>query len=105
MGKEKKTFASTHAYYNYLRTTEYKDLSKAEKRDRQTLYRTLDKLFLKANAGHKYHILTADGRKRLSTMIKPELKKRVQSYAHEEGYSIADVIELALMEYLKERGA
>jgi hypothetical protein len=103
MSKATPRFKSTHEYYKYLRNTDDKDLTPAEKKDRKQLYKTLDILFAKANAPNKYQLLTADGRKRLSTMITPELKQRVQAYGEKEGYSIADVIELALLEYLEER--
>ena len=98
--KKSKKFSNTHQYYNYLRDTNDADLTKEEKRDKKNLYKTLDKIFMRGNEPHKHHVLTADGRKRLSTMIKPELKLKVQTYAAQKGYSIADVIELALQEYL-----
>jgi len=103
MKKKKPKFSNTHEYYNYLRNTDDKDLNKGERKDKAKLYKTLDSLFLKANSAYKNPVLTVDGRKRLSTMIKPELKMRVQTYGNKEGYSVADVIELALLEYLEER--
>ena len=104
MKKAKPKFSNTHQYYQYLRNANDKDLSSAEKKDRKNLYKTLDTIFTRANAPNKYQILTADGRKRLSTMIKPELKQRAQAYGEKEGYSVADVIELALLVYLEDRG-
>ncbi|MEM6359654.1 MAG: hypothetical protein AAF731_06160 [Bacteroidota bacterium] len=100
MKKKPKTFRNTHEYYQYLRNAEDKDLSLSEKRDRKQLYKTLDSIFSRANAPNKYALLTADGRKRLSTMMKPELKQRAQAYGEKEGYSIADVLEMALMDFL-----
>ena len=101
MKNKPKTFTSTHQYYQYLRNADDKDLSAAEKKDRKQLYKTLDSIFSRANAPNKYALLTADGRKRLSTMMKPELKQRAQAYGEKEGYSIADVLELALLDFLE----
>ena len=103
MKKENPKFNSTHEYYNYLRNTDDNKLTKEQRKDKAKLYKTLDALFLKANAPYKNPILTVDGRKRLSTMIKPELKRRVQAYGEQEGYSVADIIELALLDYLEQR--
>ena len=61
-------------------------------------------MFLKNNEGNKNPKLTADGRKRISTMMKPELKTRIQTYGNTKGYSIADVIELAVLVYLEDEG-
>ena len=52
----------------------------------------------KAIANHK---LTSEGRKRFTTMLRPDLKERVQKLGHDHGYSIADIVEKALLEYLK----
>ena len=43
-------------------------------------------------------------RLRFNTMLRPELKKRLGHIATEENRSIADIIEDAILAYLKNRG-
>ena len=61
--------------------------------------------FKKHNAGNrKPYELSADGRKRFTTMMTPKLKSRLQTYGNEKGLSVADIIEIATKEFLDERG-
>jgi predicted HicB family RNase H-like nuclease len=47
---------------------------------------------------------TEKGRKRYTTMIHPELKKRARSFAEDQAKSVPDIIEEALDQYLKSKG-
>ena len=43
-----------------------------------------------------------EGRKRFTTMLRPDLKKRLQNLGNDYNYSIADIIEKAVEQYLEE---
>lgn len=43
-----------------------------------------------------------EGRKRFTTMLRPDLKKRLQNLGSDYNYSIADLIEKAVEQYLQE---
>ena len=61
--------------------------------------------FKKHNAGNrKPYELSADGRKRFTTMMTPKLKSRLQAYGNEKGLSVADIIEIATKDFLEEKG-
>ncbi len=61
--------------------------------------------FKKHNAGNrKPYELSADGRKRFTTMMTPKLKSRLQAYGNEKGLSVADIIEISSKGFLDERG-
>jgi hypothetical protein len=44
--------------------------------------------------------LTARGRARLTTMLRPDLREKLEAIASNRGISIADVIEVIIEEYL-----
>lgn len=61
--------------------------------------------FKKHNAGNrKPYELSADGRKRFTTMMTPQLKSRLQAYGNEKGLSVADIIEISTKEFLEDKG-
>ena len=61
--------------------------------------------FKKHNAGNrKPYELSADGRKRFTTMMTPQLKSRLQAYGNERGLSVADIIEISTKGFLDEKG-
>jgi len=61
--------------------------------------------FKKHNAGNrKPYELSADGRKRFTTMMTPRLKSRLQAYGNERGLSVADIIEISTKEFLEDKG-
>jgi len=61
--------------------------------------------FKKHNAGNrKPYELSADGRKRFTTMMTPQLKSRLQAYGNEKGLSVADIIDIATKEFLEGTG-
>jgi len=61
--------------------------------------------FKKHNAGNrKPYELSADGRKRFTTMMTPQLKSRLQAYGNERGLSVADIIDIATKEFLEGTG-
>jgi len=61
--------------------------------------------FKKHNAGNrKPYELSADGRKRFTTMMTPQLKSRLQAYGNERGLSVADIIEISTKEFLEDKG-
>ncbi len=62
-------------------------------------------IFIKHNAGNrKPYELSADGRKRFTTMMTPQLKSRLQTYGNEKGLSVADIIDIATKEFLEKTG-
>ena len=83
----------------------------SEKQERKEVKETQIELsndtptFKKHNAGNrKPYELSADGRKRFTTMMTPQLKSRLQAYGNERGLSVADIIDIATKEFLEGTG-
>jgi len=97
----KKQSRNPEEYRKYLEQTPFEQLSTKDKKAKQQLDRVFGN-FTKKNAPHKEPILTKKGRKKLSTMIKPDLKKAATAHGKEENLSLADVIEVAVKLYLED---
>jgi len=92
---------SPKEYRKYLEQTPFEKLSTKDKKAKQQLNRTFGK-FTRKNSPHKEPILTKKGRKKLSTMIKPDLKNAAETHGKEENLSLADVLEVAVKLYLED---
>ncbi|MEM1120266.1 MAG: hypothetical protein AAGJ18_07435 [Bacteroidota bacterium] len=90
-------------YRTYLEETPFEQLSTKDKKEKQQLDR-LSVSLRKRNFPHKEPIVTGKGRKKLSTMIKADLKTAAETYGKAENLSLADVIEIAVRQYLEEVG-
>jgi len=100
---QKKKFSNTHEYYTYLREANPKDMSEREKKDADAVFDLLLKMLKRVNNEKVDKKLTFDNRQRLSTMMHPILKQKALEYGYREGYSLADIIEIALINYFNEK--
>lgn len=57
----------------------------------------------KSNAGRKPDPIKSE-RKRFTTMLNPDIKRRLLMLGHDKGLSIADCIEESVLKYLTDNG-
>ena len=73
--------------------------------DTPTLSETTIPEFKKHNRGSRDpYKISADGRKRFTTMMNPKLKSRLQAYGNDNGLSVADIIEIIAKDFLDNKG-